>query len=741
MKNKNVDIEKIKKSVDYRIINELKNEVGAKDIKIHIYTMPLNDIAEKHDGNGKVVYKLKAKNENNKHIVFCENLIGSFMPIEEWEDEYINYKHDYVDLNSHSEKELLSRLIHEDLLMAGTMCGYRRNRKQGKNTLVSKEPVYRDKNVVGYRAFSFDVRIDKEGSVIIGYESSTSFDYIHTLNIDLLNGTVKEGDRVKDFYTGHTYKFIREADFSLSDSNKYMGKSIIKYYIDKKQENIIKNIKPSTKAVLVNAGDDERPNIFPYIPNKLKKCLPFEKLPDNAKKITKLNATDRMALLAEIMKTIADKSLYVKYSHKNRLLQNLGYRELELETPMLLFNNNKESNNVSRSLLRLGCYENKDIDISYFIDPDILNDKNKNNYNEVLKFTKDLEADSKKAKSPLIRHRADVNFRQIRMDNSDVFEMELRNIVSKYKGASIFVMTDEHINEYYESVKTVFGNKNNLPTQFISLSTIKKANSQSEYNFRKLFYINILLGVYGKSGVQPWVLKENLTADCYVGLDVSRENGVNTAGIVQVVGKDGRVLKTKAITTRQKGEKIKVDTMKEVMLDAVCAYKKAYGEDLKHIVFHRDGINREQLDILKVTANNLNIKFDYIEVTKGVSRRLAKTDMDKLQLNEDNTINKKSLRLRTDIGDCYIKEDYGYLITTDPSRNMGMAQPIRVRTVYGDTPIEDVIKDVYKLTYMHIGSMKKCRLPITTYYADLSSTYGNRGLIPSDMDGEELHFI
>lgn len=27
------------------------------------------------------------------------------------------------------------------------------------------------------------------------------------------------------------------------------------------------------------------------------------------------------------------------------------------------------------------------------------------------------------------------------------------------------------------------------------------------------------------------------------------------------------------------------------------------------------------------------------------------------------------------------------------------------------------------------------------YYGDLSSTYGNRGLMPTEMDGEELHFI
>ncbi|MFR5131130.1 MAG: hypothetical protein ACLTDP_00065 [Terrisporobacter sp.] len=54
--------------------------------------------------------------------------------------------------------------------------------------------------------------------------------------------------------------------------------------------------------------------------------------------------------------------------------------------------------------------------------------------------------------------------------------------------------------------------------------------------------MNILLGIYGKSGIQPWILDKPLTSDCYIGLDVSRENKINTAGIIQIVGKDEVVL-------------------------------------------------------------------------------------------------------------------------------------------------------------------------------------------------------
>ena len=42
---------------------------------------------------------------------------------------------------------------------------------------------------------------------------------------------------------------------------------------------------------------------------------------------------------------------------------------------------------------------------------------------------------------------------------------------------------------------------------------------------------------------------------------------------------------------------------------------------------------------------------------------------------------------------------------------------------------------------MRVGAINKIRLPITTYYADLSSTYGNRDLIPSNIDTNYLYFI
>ena len=67
---------------------------------------------------------------------------------------------------------------------------------------------------------------------------------------------------------------------------------------------------------------------------------------------------------------------------------------------------------------------------------------------------------------------------------------------------------------------------------------------------------------------------------------------MSTAGLIQLIGKDGRVLKSKTISSHQSGEKIQINILKDIIFEAKQAYKNTYNKKLEHIVFHRDGINR-----------------------------------------------------------------------------------------------------------------------------------------------------
>ena len=707
------------KSNNFNGITEFKNELKSSDIKIWIYTLPVKDLDKKHRENYDNIKFLKKENKDILIIEFNENLIGSFDEIKNWgEIKYTKSEYRNIQTNILTERKLLERMLLQEIRQSSDKSKYEIINNE-KNCVYIKQALLNKDNIILKRKINFDVNIKEDENIIVGFDLSHSYDYINTLAEEL--NVVKPGDKVKDYYNHIVYEFVSVADFSISDVNEYMQCSIIDYYKNKNQSYIVDKLNPKTKAVLVSKNK----NIFPYIPNRLKRVCDYGNLESRILKEcsehTKLSAHKKMKLSIDITEDVLVNSQYTKFNKKNMLIENLGYKKHTLPKPRFIFGNSKKHSSILYGLPENGSYENREINIMYFIDPNIL--KNKSKYDKMLKFSLNLEQFSKDMGVVLNRQKSNVSFKSINIDNKDKFECDIRRIVDNYKNPVIVIMDDENCEKYYSSIKKIFGNKHNIATQFISFSTL----NYNEKN-KNAVLLNILLGIYGKSGIQPWILDGQLTADCYIGLDVSRENKLSTAGIIQIVGKDGRILKSKSLTSPQSGEKINTDTIREIFYEAVASYEKIYNEYPKHIVIHRDGISREELDILKETAKNLDIKFEYVEITKNVNRRIA-------------TFKTSDGLWETEMGSYYAKENFAYIVTTNPYEKIGMAKPLRIKRVHGEQSMDKIVEDVYKLSFMHIGSILKSRLPVTTHYADLSSTYGNRELMPNNIDSNALHFI
>ena len=707
------------KSNNFNGITEFKNELKSSDIKIWIYTLLVKDLDKKHRENYDNIKFLKKENKDILIIEFNENLIGSFDEIKNWgEIKYTKSEYRNIQTNILTERKLLERMLLQEIRQSSDKSKYEIINNE-KNCVYIKQALLNKDNIILKRKINFDVNIKEDENIIVGFDLSHSYDYINTLAEEL--NVVKPGDKVKDYYNHIVYEFVSVADFSISDVNEYMQCSIIDYYKNKNQSYIVDKLNPKTKAVLVSKNK----NIFPYIPNRLKRVCDYGNLGSRILKEcsehTKLSAHKKMKLSIDITEDVLVNSQYTKFNKKNMLIENLGYKKYTLPKPRFIFGNSKKHSSILYGLPENGSYENREINIMYFIDPNIL--KNKSKYDKMLKFSLNLEQFSKDMGVVLNRQKSNVDFKSINIDNKDKFECDIRRIVDNYKNPVIVIMDDKNCEKYYSSIKKIFGNKHNIATQFISFSTL----NYNEKN-KNAVLLNILLGIYGKSGIQPWILDGKLTADCYIGLDVSRENKLNTAGIIQIVGKDGRILKSKSLTSPQSGEKINTDTIREIFYEAVASYEKIYNEYPKHIVIHRDGISREELDILKETAKNLDIKFEYVEITKNVNRRIA-------------TFKTSDGLWETEMGSYYTKENFAYIVTTNPYEKIGMAKPLRIKRVHGEQTMDKIVEDVYKLSFMHIGSILKSRLPVTTHYADLSSTYGNRELMPNNIDSNALHFI
>lgn len=50
---------------------------------------------------------------------------------------------------------------------------------------------------------------------------------------------------------------------------------------------------------------------------------------------------------------------------------------------------------------------------------------------------------------------------------------------------------------------------------------------------------------------------------------------------------------------------------------------------------------------------------------------------------------------KTEIGSYYTKDNFAYIVTTNPYEKIGMAKPLRVKQIYGEQSIEDIVEDIY----------------------------------------------
>lgn len=733
----------------YDAITEFRLNKRAKDIELFIYSLPVSDLDEKHKENSKVVSSLRKSNHNDM-IVFNENLIGAFSKIDNWRGTKVNTSGEgaqrAIDATNARERALLERLIKRDIICRADKTLYKN--VNGKS-LKSIKPVISPKDADVYETTDIDVNIDESGYIVIGIYVSHEFVGKVPLDMEIANGNIEAGDKVKDIFRDCYYKYISVADFTISEPNKYMEQaSIVEYYANKGESYITAKLPPDTKAVLVKTNKGE---IFPYIPSRLRKMVRSEDLHGEANSVIKISADKKMRKTIDaavsltwtsgIARMDENKELHEKWIKNVMLCKNTGYHAYDLKKPMLRFGGGHACNysygNLINGINNFGPYKNTEgaVEIRYFVDSLILRDENK--YKNVQDVIKDLEQRSAKSGVTLKRVPiTDKAYEGVNMDDDTSFEFFLRGEADKgvFDSPTVFIMADRHLKKHYAAIKKVLSGRGGITTQCVNFDNLMKAKGKGKDSYM----MNILLGIYAKSGIQAWALDKGLNSDCFIGLDVSRENGVNKGAVVQVIGKDGGVISSRVFAASQKGEAITYGTLREILIDAVQAFYARYGSKPHHITFHRDGRCFEDLDALAKIAKELGIVFDYVEITKDTNRRMA--ECYKIITNTADGEQQESWQWRTVMGRCYKKDAYAYLCATNPSQAIGMARTIRVTAKTHNLSMDKMIEDVWDLSFMHVHSLAKTRLPVTTHYADKCSIFGIRDWLSSN-NGSLLFFV
>jgi len=121
-------------------------------------------------------------------------------------------------------------------------------------------------------------------------------------------------------------------------------------------------------------------------------------------------------------------------------------------------------------------------------------------------------------------------------------------------------------------------------------------------------------------------------------------------------------------------------------------------------MIHRDGFSNEEDSWYDEYFNEKNVNYNIIEIRKFVFSKMS------LQTN-NRVVNPK-------VGSAIYNDKEGFLVTTDIKDYLGSPDPLHIKKVKSNLSMRDIMLQILALSYMHIGSTKKLKLPITTGYAD-----------------------
>lgn len=731
-------------------ITEAVANEQANTIKVHIYNFPLENQDERYKGVSEICRTLKWKNKNNV-IVYRESSIMAIAEIRDMASyEAKSYDCRVIDEHSNFEKGLLEQLIKASLIKAGT---YRLDLKQVGYDLQKKQPE-KAGEVLVYPALTIHVNIIAN-KIHIGFNLTHKFEYMITLQQMIeRNEMVKDQLELVDTsnpYSNYTYFFDHLADYGVYDNSPLMNQSIVEYFTQKGQKSKISQLSENTKVAHVKTREGK---IIVMAAQFLKPVCSYSSMKTNeisaVNKVIKLKPLFRMKQTMEDSLNILNSVKYLTFSPEPFLAKNNGYEIKKLKDSSVLFD--KPQKWPIYGLKNGGIYRGGKMTLSLFVDETALNEP----VDKILvyKYFCVLKEIARKHGVVIdISSQTKSISGKLNQEFFKNFDWQIKEHEAVFKNTTVLaVLSSPHL-ELYEPFKKQFGGSWDISSQVISVERLKEfqkmLSAKKEISFNpnddvavkrvaitvendkvlSYTFYNVLLGLYVKSGMQPWVLNEKTNSDCFIGLDVSHEKGRSTAGIINVIGNDGRLIKQSAVGGANTGEKVSDELLRDTLNEVLHKYKVQFDTLPKHVTIHRDGFWRENTGLISEMLGARGIQFDIVEVIKSPQRRMAYYD-----LNTDT--------METRQGTYYFRGKEALLCATNPREKIGMALPIKVVQKTNTLSFEQIISDVYALSFMHVHALNKTRLPATTHYADLSSTFYQRGMVAARSTNEtHLPFV
>ena len=265
-----------------------------------------------------------------------------------------------------------------------------------------------------------------------------------------------------------------------------------------------------------------------------------------------------------------------------------------------------------------------------------------------------------------------------------------------------------------------------IPLQCFQVTSLE-TKREDERKYNNMIFVTAV-GFGAKMGFRPWVLRTQLSADCYIGLDVGGDES-HVMGNCYIIDKRGTYLELgKAIP--QRGEAISGDIMVEVVSDAIFDSIKKYKDELgmiESMVIHRDG------QITKSEKKGVSDAISRLKEEKLIPQRINCYGIefrkyDPFRIFDGDRETAKMCSIGSVI---LLSENNAILATTGaPSLKQATANPLLITVIgfEGSFDIKEVCRDALYLSELNWGSpLRGTKLPVTIKIAEDVIPFAERG--------------
>lgn len=742
---------------------ELKLEVFASDRPVqecsfHIYNLISANLVE---SSFKIIRgacrKLSNYNssigifENGKQIISTEEITNIPKDLD-FELNYQGYQKLEVQQNKRVYEEYIRFLIREKLKEVKVRDKYRKYSlksditsswfSDGKGDYTVQE--CGDKSIRLERCFKLKVEIRADGKAYLWLDTKTIFS--SKMNVmDLINkGLDVCGLEVKNDWSGFRQSGVltEVCNYTVTDQLDF-GYSLKGYYVDKKCEaSRVANIPDDTPVIRVKL--DGGTETLPYYPQALVPIITREYMTKYDPAFS--NRIDNLVKRSMMVRLDTDKEFIADIGNIDALGELsfescccdpncLGYKRKKVSLPQLVCGDGSRlSPGEEYKVFGKGFYQkpNKKIKIGYLYprgEYDLMKQIVNDIYNFAVRglyhgendnYTKAGLLDIQSA--PLLKKEYDVG----NITDYKRAALELRKVTDV---DIVIALIPDGMDEEspYNPFKKIWAELN-VPSQMLTMKTARLFAQDAQVKGSKARYYlhNIVLGILGKTGGIPWIVKDMPAGvDCFVGLDVAMvDKGVHLPACSVVFDKFGRMLGFFKPKSPQRGEKIATEILQDIFDQVIISYEDTYGEKPGNIVIHRDGFSNEDAEWYEHYFKAQGIEYSIIEVRKNIGAKVI----------EENTGD-----MNPPMGACVFNDKKAYLVTTLMKNKKGSPNPLIIEKCCGSVSMENAVTQVLYLTQLHVGSTNKLRLPITTGYAD--KICKNLDYVPTGQIENKLFFL